>query len=246
MSEIIEGARPLNPLNLPGGLDHITSGGPGRQIENVLIRPSNHVVVDETFTNHLIYTDDFSNAIWVKDAGVTITSSSVETPDVNKTATKVTCSSNPKNIRQTITGSFALGDILWFTVFIQGTDVQTARITIENLANSQSEFEDIELVDGLWSFAEVSITLTASATNQIRVTIRSDVTGDIYIFAPQVIADTDRFSQYIPSTGTKGTLDTYISVPRFTMYEDTDSPAATLCYEDDIRPDDAAIAMEAI
>lgn len=86
--------------------------------------------------NLLTYSQDFSNAIWLRTAGTTINSTTVVAPDSTSTAANITINANTNTIYQLWTGTVVSGAYYVFSVYIKSSTNTTINIGTNGRTNS--------------------------------------------------------------------------------------------------------------
>jgi hypothetical protein len=201
-----------------------TGGNPGKNNTPEVIQ-GQMVEVDEVVYNHLLYTDDFSNAVWTK----TVTGYADATDSDNElvqTFRSLTAASPGQKIEQTITISPAVST-LNFSVWIKSATPISVTITSTIGVGVVSQ---TFTTTSWWTYYTLTHTPGGTFSSAV-IKITLNATGTIHVYGPQVVGRTDNMRMYIPSTSIKGSYNYMIQFTRFYMTENVDDASATAMME---------------
>ena len=199
-------------VNVPR-LDHSDGGCP-----SLLVEPQS--------TNLVTYSENFSNAVWVK-TDASVTSNSDVAPDGTTTADTITADANNVTIQQFYTG--VIGTDYTTSFYIKrktGTGVVSIR-SVENVTTPIT-------VTNEWT--RVSLT-TTSTTTTIRIGINLATSGDeVYVWGAQ-LEQQSYATSYIPTvagtvtrveeTCSKNGLNSYINTQEGVLFLEAKVPITT-------------------
>ena len=177
------------------------------------------LLVEPQSTNLVTYSEDFSNAIWLK-SGVTVTPNSIISPNGNLTADKIVETTDNvlygvyRNIPSTGTYTHSIfakaGERTWMRMnLISGADSNIWFDLTNGVVGSNPNgftYEIINYGNGWFKYSVTRINAATSFTTFIPstgdgdTTYTGDGTSGIYIFGASLKVNTD-YSSYIPTQG---------------------------------------------
>ncbi|MEQ9345633.1 MAG: hypothetical protein RIG26_04225 [Thalassospira sp.] len=166
------------------------------------------ILIEGPATNQLRYSNDFTNALWEKNAGVTITSSLIAAPDGSMGATQLDLPGGADGLYQNV-GDLDVGETYSFAIWMRSVS-GVADITLGGINGPSSH---AVLVDENWKRVWISEAASGSTRYPKISTAISGLPASILIWNAQlelgVAPTSDIISGGIPATraGDEVTLD---------------------------------------
>ena len=224
--EDVAAASISKPQGNPTRFDNTVAASPGRNTQNTVHRFASTSVLSTLQTNYLKYTETLTNGVWVKDAEVTVSTSTEVAPLASKYGTKLVTSISGKKIEQETVDTF--NQTVWFNIWMKTDNTANVRMKVSNVGGDVF-YKDYSITK-YWQHFIVSGTPTFNQV--VKAELILNTLENVYVYGPQIIKGTENFSVYLPSTGTLGTYEILSEVKRCICSEASGFYDRTILKED--------------